>query len=42
VPGIYLKQGDGDYIAMTETAYDAENVLQRLIARHPEMLSTAS
>jgi len=33
VPGIYLKQGDDGYVAMTETAYDAEKVLQRLIAR---------
>lgn len=37
MPGIYLKPGDGDYIAMTEAAYDAEKVLQRTIARHPEI-----
>jgi hypothetical protein len=38
VPGIYLKHG-GTYVAMTERAYDAESVLQELIASHPEMLA---
>jgi hypothetical protein len=39
VPGIYLRNGD-TYVAMTEQRYDAENVLQRLIASHPEMLAS--
>jgi hypothetical protein len=38
VPGIYLKYGDA-YVAMTETPYDREGVLQALIAQHPEMLA---
>ena len=38
MPGIYLKHG-GTYVAMTERAYDAESVLQELIASHPEMLA---
>jgi hypothetical protein len=39
VPGIYLKHGDR-YLAMAERPYDAEDVLQELIASHPEMLAT--
>ena len=35
--GIYLRQGDA-FIAMRETPYDAEAVLQELVADHPEML----
>jgi hypothetical protein len=35
--GIYLRDGDR-YVAMRETPYDAEDVLQALIERHPEML----
>jgi hypothetical protein len=35
---IYLRQGDR-YVAMHETPYDAEHVLQELIERHPEMLA---
>ena len=38
VPGIYLLRGQ-TYIAMRETPYDAEDVLQELIERHPEMLA---
>lgn len=38
MPGIYLKHGDA-YVAMTETPYDSEGVLQALIAQHPEMLA---
>lgn len=38
VVGIYLRHG-GTYIAMTETPYEAEDVLQQLIERHPEMLA---
>ncbi len=36
--GIYLRDGDR-YVAMRETPYDAEDVLQELIERHPEMLA---
>ena len=36
--GIYLRHGDS-YVAMRETPYDAEHVLQELIERHPEMLA---
>jgi hypothetical protein len=35
---IYLRHGDR-YVAMHETPYDAEDVLQELIERHPEMLA---
>lgn len=38
--GIYLRRGD-TYIAMDETPYDAEDVLQQLIERHPEILAGA-
>jgi hypothetical protein len=38
VPGIYFREGDR-YVAMTETPFDAESVLQALIAQHPEMLA---
>lgn len=37
MPGIFLRQG-GKYVAMAETAFDAEEVLQALIAQHPEVL----
>lgn len=36
--GIYLRDGDR-YVAMRETPYHAEEVLQELIERHPEMLA---
>jgi len=36
--GIYLRHGEA-YIPMRETAYEAEDVLQQLIAEHPEMLA---
>lgn len=36
--GIYLRDGDR-YVAMRETPYDAEDVLQELIEHHPEMLA---
>jgi hypothetical protein len=39
MPGIYLKQGS-NYVAMRETPYDSEDVLQHLIERFPEMLAT--
>ncbi len=35
---LYFKQGD-TYVAMTESPYDAESILQELIERHPEMLA---
>src|SRR3954453_9397750 len=38
LPGIYLRHGD-TYVPMTETAFDAEDLLQALIAQHPEMLA---
>jgi hypothetical protein len=38
--GIYLQQGD-IYVAMHETPYDSEDVLQHLIERFPEMLATS-
>ena len=38
MPGIYLRHGDS-YVAMTETAYDQESVLQALIAQHSELLT---
>jgi hypothetical protein len=34
---IYLRQGE-TFIAMRERAYEAEHVLQKLVADHPEML----
>jgi hypothetical protein len=37
--GIYLRQGD-TYVAMRETPYDTEDLLQGLIERHPEMLAS--
>jgi hypothetical protein len=36
--GIYLRDGDR-YVAMRETPYDTEDILQELIERHPEMLA---
>jgi hypothetical protein len=38
MPGIYLRDGEM-YVAMNETPFDAESVLQALIAQHPEMLT---
>lgn len=37
--GVYLRQGD-IYVAMRETPYDSEDILQHLIERFPEMLVT--
>src|SRR5689334_17687443 len=37
MPGIYLRKGD-QYVPMTETPYQAERLLQLLIAEHPETL----
>src|SRR5687767_14628814 len=36
--GIYLRQGD-EFIRMREAPYDAEKVLQELLADHPEVLA---
>jgi len=36
--GIYLRQGDV-LVAMRETPYDAEHVLQKLVAEHPQVLA---
>lgn len=38
MPGIYLRQGDA-YVPMTETPFDREDLLQALIAQHPNLLS---
>ncbi|MGI8593900.1 MAG: hypothetical protein ACR2ML_05965 [Solirubrobacteraceae bacterium] len=38
MPGVYLKQGEA-YLQMTETPFDAESVLQALIAQHAQLLS---
>lgn len=35
---IYLRHGE-TYVAMTETPYESESVLQALLAQHPEMLA---
>src|SRR5262245_59238589 len=37
VSGIYLRDG-AEYIRMRDTPYQAEDVLQELIAHHPRML----
>jgi hypothetical protein len=37
---IYLRH-DETYVAMTETPYDSEDVLQALLAQHPEMLTAS-
>lgn len=38
VPGIYLRQGE-TYVSMTETPFEREDLLQALIAQHPEILA---
>lgn len=38
---IYIKHGS-ELIEMTEQPYDAESVLQRLLAEHPDLLAGAS
>jgi hypothetical protein len=38
MPGIYLKDGDS-YVPMTREAHESEDVLQALIAQHPEILA---
>jgi len=37
--GMYLLQGDDDLIAMTESPYDSEDVLQSLLAKYPDLLA---
>lgn len=37
MPGIYLRQGQS-FVAMREVPYEAEDVLQELVAEHPEVL----
>ena len=36
---IYLVQGEGQLVAMTERAYDTEDVLQSLPAYYPDLLA---
>ena len=36
---IYLVQGEGQLVAMTEQAYDTEDVLQGLLANYPDLLA---
>jgi len=37
--GIYLKREDGQLVRMVETAYESEEVLQRLLAEYPDLLA---
>jgi len=37
--GIYLIQGDGGLVEMTEQAYDSEDLLQKLLADYPNLLA---
>jgi hypothetical protein len=36
---IYAMQGDGRLVEMTETAYESEELLQRLLADYPKLLA---
>jgi len=36
--GIYLVQGN-NLVPMTEQPYDSEELLQQLLARHPQLLA---
>jgi hypothetical protein len=38
VPGVYLRHGE-NFVAMRETPYETEDLLQALIAEHPEILA---
>src|SRR5215471_7294841 len=38
MPGIYMRDGD-KFVPMREQPYEAEDVLQALIAEHPEVLA---
>src|SRR4051794_27534998 len=37
--GIYLVRGDDELVEMRETPYEAEDVLQQLIAKFPSLLA---
>lgn len=37
--GIYLMRGDDELVEMRETPYEAEDVLQQLIAKFPSLLA---
>ena len=37
--GIYLIQGDGGLVEMSEQPYDSEDLLQGLLAQHPNLLT---
>lgn len=37
--GIFLLRGDDELVEMRETGYEAEKVLQELIARFPSLLA---
>ena len=36
---IYLFQNDGQSVAMTETYYELDNLLQELLSKHPDILA---
>jgi hypothetical protein len=37
--GVYLLRGEDDLVPMTEAPYDSEDVLQRLLAKFPDLLA---
>jgi hypothetical protein len=37
--GIFLIQSGGDLVEMTEQPYDTEDVLQKLLAKYPNLLA---
>jgi len=37
--GIFVIQGDGDLVELSEHPYDSEDLLQGLLARYPRLLS---
>lgn len=37
--GIYLIRGDDELVELTEQAYDSEDILQKLLADHPNLLA---
>ena len=37
---IYLVGGDGELLAMEEEPYEAEALLQRLLAEYPDLMTT--
>ena len=38
MPNIYLLQDSGDAVELSEQPYDSEDILQRLLAEHPDIL----